>query len=308
MSISTNRLKLAAILGSCILWQAGYSFPVTDSVILYTPYTKITVNPGQTVNFAIDLMNNSKERINTDLNINGLPAGWNPNLKANGYDVRQVFVLPGEKKSVTLILSVPLKVNKGNYPFRVVAGNLASLPLSITILEQGTYKSEFFTNQPNMQGSSGTNFSFYCTLKNMTGDRQSYALMANAQLGWTVLFKFGGRQISSLDIDANASSNVSVEITPPDTVEAGTYRIPVTATSSLTTSEIGLEVVITGTYGIDLTTPTGLLSASITAGDQRRIELAVKNTWLCRAKGYQAYFKLAYELGCYLRSEKNRQA
>jgi uncharacterized membrane protein len=37
-------------------------------------------------------------------------------------------------------------------------------------------------------------------------------------------------------------------------------------------------VVITGSYKMELTTPHGLLSTSITAGDEKRIELLVKNT------------------------------
>ena len=39
-----------------------------------------------------------------------------------------------------------------------------------------------------------------------------------------------------------------------------------------------LEVVITGTYAIELTTPTGILSQSITAGRERRVELLIRNT------------------------------
>jgi uncharacterized membrane protein len=37
-------------------------------------------------------------------------------------------------------------------------------------------------------------------------------------------------------------------------------------------------VVITGSYNIELTTPTGLLSTRVTAGNDKRIELLLKNT------------------------------
>lgn len=39
-----------------------------------------------------------------------------------------------------------------------------------------------------------------------------------------------------------------------------------------------LEVVITGSYKLELTTPTGLLSAEAVAGSEKKIELLVKNT------------------------------
>lgn len=35
---------------------------------------------------------------------------------------------------------------------------------------------------------------------------------------------------------------------------------------------------ITGSYSLELTTPTGLLSTKVTAGDEKRIPLLVKNT------------------------------
>ena len=44
------------------------------------------------------------------------------------------------------------------------------------------------------------------------------------------------------------------------------------------TASLVLEVVITGSYNIELSTPTGLLSTKITAGDFKRVELVVNNT------------------------------
>ena len=36
----------------------------TESVTLYTPYTKISVPPGESIEYAIDVINNSKEQKN----------------------------------------------------------------------------------------------------------------------------------------------------------------------------------------------------------------------------------------------------
>lgn len=49
------------------------------------------------------------------------------------------------------------------------------------VSKQGTYQSEFTTDQPNMQGNSKSNFTFSTTLRNQTADRQLYALMADAR-------------------------------------------------------------------------------------------------------------------------------
>ena len=68
------------------------------------------------------------------------------------------------------------------------AGN-AKLPLDIVVAQQGTYQTEFTTDQPNMEGNSKSTFTFSTTLKNQTADQQLYALMANAPRGWNVIFK-----------------------------------------------------------------------------------------------------------------------
>ena len=53
----------------------------------------------------------------------------------------------------------------------------------------------------------------------------------------------------------NASENISVDITAPSNVKAGTYKIPVIATTGSTSAQLEFEVVITGSYRIELTTP-----------------------------------------------------
>ena len=75
-----------------------------------------------------------------------------------------------------------------------------------------------------------------------------------------------------------AQKNINYTIKAPSNVKAGTYKIPVKAVSGSTSAEMELEVVITGTYEMSFSTPTGLLSAKITAGDDKKVELVVKNT------------------------------
>ncbi len=287
MLLQTNRISLFAGLFLWILPMTGYSAPAADSIILYTPYTRINVPPGQSISYSIDLINKSDDVINGDISLRGLPSGWNYSLKSGSYDIRQLSVLPGEKKTISLTVDVPLKVNKGNYRFQVSAGTLSSLPLSILVSEQGTFKTEFTAEQANMQGNSTSTFTFKALLKNLTADKQLYALMANAPRGWNIVFKYNYQQVTSVEINANNNADITIEVDPPDIVEAGTYKIPVRARTNEVSVDIELEVVITGSYAIELTTPTGLLSTSITAGDQKRIELVVNNTGSAELKDVQ---------------------
>jgi uncharacterized membrane protein len=102
-----------------------------------------------------------------------------------------------------------------------------------------------------------------------------------------VAFKYNSRQVTSVEINPNTTATISVEIDPPDMTEAGTYKIPIQASTNSSSADLVLEVVITGSYAMELTTPTGLLSAGITAGDQKRIDLVVKNTGSASLMGVQ---------------------
>ena len=73
-----------------------------NSVTLYTPYTKISVPPGESINYNIDIINNSSEIQNVEISLSGLPHGWNYVLKSGGWKIGQISVLPGGKQSLTL--------------------------------------------------------------------------------------------------------------------------------------------------------------------------------------------------------------
>lgn len=246
-------------------------------VVLYTPYTRISVPPGQSIDYTVDVINNTTQVKNVDLYVAGIPKGWTYELKSGGWSISALSVLGGEKKNVSLHIDVPFKVKKGRYRFRVTAGGLATLPLTVTVSEEGTFKTELTTKQPNMQGSGKSNFTFNAELKNRTAEKQLYSLRSNSPRGWNVTFSVSGRQVASVQVEPNVTENISIQIDPPDDIAAGTYKIPVLAANSSTSAALELEVVVTGSYSMELTTPTGLLSASVTAGDEKRIALLVKN-------------------------------
>ena len=258
----------------------------TAGVALYSPYTKIVVSPGATINYSVDLINNGSEVCNENISLGGLPSSWKYDIKSGGWNIERLAVLPAEKKNFTLTVDVPLKINKGTYNFHVAAGEVR-LPLTIVVSKKGTYQSEFTTDQPNMQGNSKSNFTFSTTLRNQTADRQLYALMADAPRGWNVVFKPNYKQATSAQVEANASQSISVEVTPAANAGAGTYKIPVRAVTNSTSAELTLEVAITGTFQLEVTTPQGLLSADITAGDTKRIDLKIVNTGSSELKDIQ---------------------
>ena len=82
------------------------------NVILYTPYTKIAVPPGESVNYSIDVINNYDVVKNVNLSVKGLPRGWNYELKAGTWTIIDLAGLPHERKEVRGNVDRPVK---GNY-------------------------------------------------------------------------------------------------------------------------------------------------------------------------------------------------
>jgi uncharacterized membrane protein len=274
------RTKVSGIiLFSLLGWMASGICRAENpkGVTLYTPYTQISVPPGESIDYSVDVINGNEAVEDLDVAVSGIPRGWNYELKSGGWKIGQISVLPGEKKTLSLKVEVPVQVNKGSYRFRVGAGN-HSLPLTVTVSAQGTYKTEFTTDQANMEGQSSAAFNYNASLRNRTAEEQLYALASNAPRGWNVSFRANGKQVTSVEVAPNATASVSIEVKPPSSVETGKFKIPVRAFTASTSAELDLEAVITGSYSMELTTPTGLLSSSITAGDIKRIELEVRNT------------------------------
>lgn len=245
---------------------------------LYTPYTKISVPPGESVDYSIDLINKDSTTHTADVYISGIPRNWTYTLRSGGWTVNQVSVLPGEKRTLELKIDVPFEVNKGNYTFRVVAKNFATLPVTINVSKQGSFKTEFTSDQVSMQGSSKSSFTFSAHLKNLTGEKQLYALSSYAEPGWQVTFKPNYQQATSVEVEPSQTKNISIEIQAPYNIKAGKYKIPVSASTGSTSVQLDLEVEITGSFNVELTTPNGLLSSEITAGKEKTLDLVIKNT------------------------------
>lgn len=252
-----------------------------NTLDLYTPYTGISVTPGNAITYNVSLLNHSGSIQDVHFSLSGLPKGWKTTLTSGGYDIQQLAVKGNNSEDLTLTVNVPLKVDKGTYHFQLLAENnqaKAALPLSVTVSKKGTFKSELKVDQPNMEGHNKDSFDFTASLNNRTADTQRYALTANPPSGWDVSYKVDGKSVTSVKLDANTSKDVDINIQPSSNVKAGTYKIPVKAASGSTSANTTLEVVITGTYGIKLTTPSGKVSTNVTAGHTKTVTLTIKNT------------------------------
>lgn len=247
------------------------------NITLYTPYTNLSVTPGESVTYSIQIMNNTDLPQTVHFTMRP-PANWDYEATAGGYKVEEIAVLPKDSQTLSLQVNVPLQISKGTYRFIVDTNQGVSLPLTINVTEEGTYKTELTTDQPNMEGNSKSTFGYELTLRNRTANQQLYSLTAEAPEGWNVTFSVDGKDVTSVSVDAGSTKSISVQFDPPDQVKAGSYKIPVKASTKSTSASVELEAVVTGSYEMKLSTPTGLLSTDVTAGGSRSLTLQVTNS------------------------------
>lgn len=251
------------------------------SLTLFTPYTGVSVSPGEVIDYDVQIINDSSSVQTVRFQVDDLPDDWDYNITASGKGIKQLSILPDSEETIRLEVTVPLEIEKGDYPFELIAkgrGNVeASLPFLATVTEEGMQETEFTSDQANMQGHAEANFSYSATIYNRTQDTQNYSLNAQLPEGWQVQFKSAGNNVTSVSVEPNSTQAVTIEVQPANNVKAGTYEIPVFATTGNTSAELLLEAVITGTYDMELTTPNGLLSTDVTAGKTRTVDLVVKN-------------------------------
>ncbi len=274
-------LMLMGLMGG-ILFPVLPALAATAGVQLFTEYSGIAVTPGQSINYSINIINNSNSIQHASLEITEQPEGWETSLTAGGWNISRLSVRPQSEESFTLQTEVPLQVEKGSYRFTIratdTAGRVSTLPIAIEVTEQGTFRTELETDQPNMQGNADSSFNYRLTLRNRTADEQLYALSTDAPRGWNVDFEVSSQKVTSVKVEANTAQEINVTIAPPAEIEAGTYTIPVQAQAGSSSAEAELEVNITGTYRMELSTPTGRLSTDITAGKEKMVELQLNNT------------------------------
>lgn len=281
-----HHLQRAVILTLLLSLLGGIVLPAVPAsaagISMFTKYAGIAVTPGESINYYVDIINSSNSIQTVSLQVVEQPEDWEVSLTAGGWSISQLSIKPQSEESFTMQIEVPLRVEKGRYTFMLratdAAGGVSTLPITIEVTEQGTFKTELETEQPSMQGTADSKFEYKVTLRNRTADEQLYALSAAAPRGWSVQFEVSNQKVTSVKVDANATRDISVTIDPPEEIEAGTYTIPVTAQAGSFSAEEKLEVQITGTYKMELTTPTGRLSTDITAGREKMVELQLNNT------------------------------
>ncbi|HLS06920.1 MAG TPA: NEW3 domain-containing protein, partial [Bacillota bacterium] len=248
-----------------------------QSLTLYTPYSGLSVTPGESITYDVDVINDEQSIEHVTFDLEKLPKEWDYSIRAGGYSIDQLSIMPQSDETIKVEVIVPLEVKKGAYSFNLVAtndaGGKSTLPLLVNVSEEGTFQTEFSIEQPNMQGHNDSTLTYAAELKNQTADEQHYSLAGQFPEGWEGIFKVDGSNVTSVTIEPNESKNITIEVTPAENVKADLYKIPLTASTGSTSAEIEIEADILGQYDIQITTPEGNVSSDLIAGRNKTVKL-----------------------------------
>ena len=263
------------------------------------PERKITVAlqyPGMTIapedSLSVDLLVKNRGRSDETVlvEVTEKPADWEVQIKRYNTIVSGVFVASKEDQTLNLTAKPKDKELKklppGTYRFAIKAKSADGVleqNSAVTVTVAGDQKAAqrvtIDTSYPTLRGPSGDKFQFSLDERNDTDQDAVFNFRATAPQGWETSFKpaYEQKQISSLQIPANQSKTIEMEVTPPYNVQAGEYDFKVEAQSPKAKADKDVKVVLTGTYSLKAGTPNGLLSVSTERGQKASVTLLVQN-------------------------------
>ncbi len=261
------------------------------SITAALQYPGITLGPDDSLSVDLLIKNRGRSDETVLVEVTEKPEDWTVEIKRYGTIVSGVFVASEEDQTLNLTGAPSDKETKklppGTYRFAVKAqtadGALtqsSAITVNVVSAEKATERVSIDTSYPTLRGPSGDKFQFSLDVRNDTGQDAVFNFRATTPPGWEASFKpaYESKQISSLQINANSSKTVELEVTPPYNAQAGDYDFKVEAQSPRAKAEKDVQVVLTGTYGLKVGTPGGLLSLVTERGRKSSVTLLVQNT------------------------------
>jgi uncharacterized membrane protein len=253
-------------------------------------YPGVTLGPDDGVSLDLLIKNRGRSDETVLVDVTEKPKDWTVEVKRFSTLVTGVFVASKEDQTLTVTAKLTdqeiKKLPPGVYQFVVRAhtadGALtqtAAVTVTVVSAEKAAERVSIETTYPTLRGPSGDKFSFSLDVKNDTGQDAVFNFRATTPQGWEVSFKpaYESKQISSLQINANSSKTVEMEVTPPYNAQAGEYDFHVEVQGPKAKAEKDLKVVLTGTYGLKVGTPSGVLSLVTERGQKASVTLLVQN-------------------------------
>jgi uncharacterized membrane protein len=242
------------------------------------------------VSMDIIFHNKGKSDENVNVWIEEKPEEWKARIKTYRYAITGVHVPSGDDKTVSFEAQPDESVQPGKYDFLIKAQTpdsefQMSQKVSVEIMEQESKVDDskdlkLTTSYPVIRGPSDATFEFSVEVDSKLEEDAVFDLFAQGPKGWDINFKpaYEDKYISSLRLKANENKSVDVEVKPSLGAQAGEHPVNIRVSSGSAKAEATLTVILTGTYGLEVGTPSGLLSLDAKQGKPANMSFYIKNT------------------------------
>ena len=157
-----TRRRLAALLLSTGLLLITGTAPLVASAATFTlstPYPSITIQPGNTVTFALNITVPTPETVG--LSISGTPSGWSSSIRGGGNIVSSVYAGTSSSPGVDLSIAIPQAATSGTSTITVdaTAGPVVRhLPVEVTVLGTSGGAVTLTSDFPQLTGAASSTF------------------------------------------------------------------------------------------------------------------------------------------------------
>ncbi len=260
------------------------------AISMAAEYPGVEISKDDDVSLDIIFHNKGRKDEDVEVWIAEKPEGWQARIKTYRYTVTGVHVPSDDDKSLTFEADPEEGVKPGEYKFRINARTpdgkfrMSQIVTVKVSADEGKSKEprgvKLTTSYPVIRGPSDATFEFSLEVDSKLDEDAVFDLLAQGPQGWEVNFKpaYETKYITSLRIKSKQSTSVAVEVKPAMDAQAGEYPINVRVNSADANAEAQLMVVLTGTYGLEVGTPSGLLSLEARQGRPANMSFYVKNT------------------------------
>ncbi len=273
----------------------GLALPVmaqtedTPDLVLFTDYPSRVIGFEESPTIRLTLRTGTKAQI-VQLEMEEMPDGWTATFRGGGSIIKSVYVEPDKDASVSLRLEPPADVAGGTHKFVVVAKGertTARLPLELTVQERIPPRLSLKSDLPTVRGKPTSTFRYSATLRNEGDEDLTVSLLADAPTGFIVTIKTGGKEVTSLPLEANSSKTLSIEAKPFLDVAAGDYPFTIRAEGGSAQAELELVAQVSGEARLTISAPDGRLSGEAYAGKDTPLKIVIRNTGSAPARGIE---------------------
>ncbi len=264
------------------------------AITMAAQYTGVRVPQGKKISIDLVFTNRGKRGEDVAVWVNKAPQGWETSIETDQFEVTGVYVPAGNERTLIFKATPQNSVVPGRYLFRIAARTedgafRMEAKVSVEVVKKAEAKKssgniKLTAFYPVLKGPVQGDYEFSVMVKSELDRDAIFKLFASGPEGWNISFqpayesKIKAKYISSLEILANQSKVLDVEVKPSLSAVAGEYPLKVGVSTEGAEADTELKLVLIGSYGLKIGTPSGLLSLDARPGEKSNISIYVKNT------------------------------